>query len=189
MSSLAEVIRNGADERTRRDVLDIARTHLMSDMLREFADVMYDLGLWRFGAEKKPSGDRFVQLTRMFHQLLATDGEYSLLKSLERLAKVHPLNPASEETLKGNAENFYCRTYITELALGIYIPEAEFWRDWIAASGRSDRETKEEFDKAAAVIRDAFYAKPLAAYRTSPEDLADVLEKLETVGSVQNRER
>ena len=188
-SALAEVIRNGADERTRRDVLDIARTHLMSDMLREFADVMYDLGLWRSGAEKKPSGDRFVQLTRMFHQLLATDGEYSLLKSLERLAKVHPLNPASEETLKGNAENFYCRTYITELALGIYIPEAEFWRDWIAASGRSDRETKEEFDKAAAVIRDAFYAKPLAAYRTSPEDLADVLEKLETVGSVQNRER
>lgn len=180
-SALAAIVRNGADERTCRDVLDIARTHLMSDLLREFADTMDALWKWRLGNEAKPDGNRFVQLTGLFHRLLATSPEYSLSDSLEKLAKVHPLNPASEKTLMGNAENFYCRTYITELALGIYLPEAEFLRDWIASADRSARENKAEFEKAAAQIREAFYAKPLAAYQTEPHELSNVLDELETI--------
>ena len=180
-SGLAEIVRNGADERTRRDVLDIARTHLMSDILREFADMMSALFQWRLDGRAKPDGGRFVRLTRMLHRLLATDREYSLLASLEKLAKVHPLNPASEETLKGNAENFYCRTYITELALAVYIPEAEFLADWIARSDRTSREDKKEFEDAAAAIRENFYAKSLRELQTEPGVLSVVLEELEHI--------
>ena len=96
-------------------------------------------------------------------------------------AKVHPLNPVSEETLKGNAENFYCRTYITELALAVYIPEAEFLADWIARSDRTSREDKKEFEDAAAAIRENFYAKSLRELQTEPGVLSVVLEELEHI--------
>ena len=113
--------------------------------------------------------------------MVPADREYSLLASLEKLAKVHPLNPASEETLKGNAENFYCRTYITELALAVYIPEAEFLADWIARSDRTSREDKKEFEDAAAAIRENFYAKSLRELQTEPGVLSVVLEELEHI--------
>lgn len=180
-AALAKIAEQTSDRRTIRDIVDLARTHLMSDMLREFADLMTAVWKWRTDGGSKPSADRFVRLTEGLHRLLATDSDYSLADSLRRLAEVHPLNPASEETLKSNAENSYCRTYITELCLAVYIPEAKFLRDWLKRAKKETREEKKEFLAAAERIRDAFYRHPLSFYQKRAENLPSVLRELDTL--------
>jgi hypothetical protein len=180
-TSLAEIAEQTSDRWTIRDIVDLARTHLMSDILRELADLMTAVWKWRTDDGSKPAADRFVRLTEEMHRLLATDNDYSLGDSLRRLSKTHPLNPASEETLKSNAENSYCRTYITELCLAIYIPEAKFFRDWLKRAKKETREEKKEFLATAERIRDAFYRHPLSFYQRRAENLPSVLRELETV--------
>ena len=70
---------------------------------------------------------------RAFGQVLAAEPEYSLAESLRELRAKHPTNPDFESTLKGNAENSYCRSFIAELFPALYIPELAacrtIWRD------------------------------------------------------------
>ena len=153
----------------------------MSDMVCELGRIMSRLWEWRRDGGAKPDGGRLVRLTEAFAELLESAGEYSLVRSLEDLAKVHPLNPVSEETLKGNAENSYCRTYIAELARAIYIPETEFWRDWLESAGPADRADKEMLLAAEAKIRDAFYAHPLRDFQIAGKPLAPLLRKIEKI--------
>ncbi len=163
-----------------RDLADLARTHLMSDILREFCVVMEALWTWRKEDGEKPSADRLVQQIKIMGDLLFSHDDFSLTKSLARLASVHPLNPDSELTLKGNAEDRYCRSYIAELYPAVYVPEAEFYRDWIRNAERKDRENKEEFLAAARKIRDRFYRIPLARFVPKRKPgLARVLHALE----------
>ncbi|NMA42407.1 MAG: hypothetical protein GX946_03395 [Oligosphaeraceae bacterium] len=180
-AALADITARTSDEMVLRDIIDIARTHLMSDLVCELGSVMGRLWTWRKDNGEKPSADRFVKLTEYLAKLLETSDEYSLCHSLELLAQVHPLNPASEQTLMGNAENSYCRTYIAELARAIYIPEAKFLRDWIASAQKEDRADSQMLLDAEAAIRDKFYAHPLAAHKVQGEPLSCVLNELENI--------
>ena len=80
----------------------------------------------------------------------------------ERLGMVYSTNPDFEYTLKGNAENNYCRTFITELFTEIYIPELdacrEILRDMVKA-GKWDPKAIE--DPRLGMPRDKFYETPL----------------------------
>ena len=81
--------------------------------------------------------------------------------TLDTLRKEGPLNPHAEMTLKGNAENSYCRSYIHELYRAVYIPEAEALRehlDALPAGSYPDAAALEEKEKS---IRDRFYSTSL----------------------------
>ena len=67
------------------------------------------------------------------------------------------VNPAFEETLKGNAENDYCRSFIYELCEACYKKELDLFAKQMQ-TGFYDRENYER-------IRNDFYAEPLEKYR------------------------
>ena len=52
--------------------------------------------------------------------------------ALKLLQKKHETNPNFEKTLKGNGENSYCRSYISELFSGIYLKEMKVYADWVS---------------------------------------------------------
>lgn len=180
-SSLAEIASRTSDEMTRRDIIDIARTHLVSNLVCEMSSLMGRFWEWRKDGAEKPSADRFVKLTEYFAKLLETSDEYSLNNSLELLSKAHPINPASEDTLMGNAENHYCRSYIAELARAIYIPEANALKKWIDSATKEGVLNHQELLDAESAIRDEYYAHPLATYKVPGEPLENVLNELENI--------
>ena len=76
-------------------------------------------------------------------------------------------NPGFEATLKGNAENSYCRSFIYELFDGCYIPEFECYCRWltsrITSGDRSPwRYPEALFSSEKKRIGDRFYNTPLA---------------------------
>ena len=88
------------------------------------------------------------------------------------------LNSHAETTLKGNAENSYCRSYIFELYRGIYEPETACIREHLvhlAAGEYPDKEyLLEQFKK----IQDEFYLKPLSSYRRRNISPVEVIKNL-----------
>ena len=105
-------------------------------------------------------------MTELEYHLVSTHPDYSMYNSLKLLEQKHETNPDFEKTLKANAENSYCRSCITELFPGIYLPQLKFYADWV--SGKLDsgdtspwRRTA-GFDSAIQQIRDEFYNTPLA---------------------------
>ena len=164
-AELADIAENTNDQMLLRDIVDLARTHLMSDTLRVFSELMTAVWKWRLENAEKPSADRFVKFVTAMRDLLATHEDYSMNVSLESLKAIHELNPYSEMTLKGNSENSYCRSYTVELCEAIYIPEAEFYRVWLAKAKRGTRETKKEFLATEMKIRNRFYKMPLSRFR------------------------
>ena len=59
--------------------------------------------------------DWIREALHLLGDIVKSSQEFSLCDSLDRLKEYAPVNPVFEHTLKGNAENSYCRTYITEL--------------------------------------------------------------------------
>lgn len=83
-----------------------------------------------------------------------------LRASLERLKTVAPVNPLFERTLKENANNMYCRSYIAELAADVYLPEQRLLFEALRThSGALDFRALCKAD--AAEISERFFAKPL----------------------------
>ena len=115
---------------------------------------------------------------------------HASLKRLERaqpLNQVAPtLNPHSEQTLKSNAENSYCRSQHYELVRHIYRPELDAFWEWVLGRIESGDKTPwkrpAEFSQRAKQIADQFYATPLADMAPSPPQepaaLAAVLTRL-----------
>jgi len=109
--------------------------------------------------------DRILKAEALYADLLAANDENSLCAALRDLRSKHETNPDFVATLKGNAENSYCRSYITEFFPALYIPELEICRDlWLDALARGDRAPvfPDDIPRFAAV-RDAFYAAPMTA--------------------------
>ena len=86
---------------------------------------------------------------------------------MAELRKRHEVNPVFEHTLKGNAENNYCRSFVYELAKECYEPAlAEYEKLLIQRVQDDDRRVwngltgylKEKM----AVIENAFYEKELS---------------------------
>lgn len=169
-----------------RDLIDLVRTYLTNLISREISLIQLELWNWRTGRRGgEPIGfDKLEYLVRALRDLLALHEDYSLYESLLRLARKRPVNPYSEATLKSNAENFYCRSYIYELFDTVYLPEIEVYRNWINDRIRLDeksrRESKEDFAKVQDKIRDVFYNTPLEKLRpsVSTENLPALLQRL-----------
>jgi len=133
-----------ANELWRRDAIDITRTiinrALKASLLKQNESVSKGL--------MQQLGD-----------LLALSDDFSLHATMKRLecagelGGVAPrINPHTEQTLKGNSENNYCRAHQYELVRYVYQPELdEYWRKNPKARSASKK-----------AIQDRFYDTPLA---------------------------
>lgn len=155
LRTLAQLESN--DEMLRRDVCDIART-----VLGRFIDfgILLSKKLYLNGGDPSASMERTLELNRTLAGLLATHEDYSMWATLCRLRSVTDTNPDFETTLKRNAENGYCRSYIFENAQYLYVPEMEILFDEVkkAKNGSPDREA---ISARAAENRRRYYELPL----------------------------
>ena len=181
---------NDLDDFIRRDIIDLARTTVSRVQSYGFARLALSMEEWRNG--KCEAGTVLALLgsigetVRLEADLLAAHEDYSLYDALKLLEKKHETNPDFEKTLKGNAENTYCRSYISELFSGIYQPEMKVYTEWVTAKinadDRSAWERPAEFDAQEKAIQDKFYETPLK--KLAPDhakafrNLSATLEKL-----------
>ncbi|MBO4526705.1 MAG: hypothetical protein J5743_03690, partial [Victivallales bacterium] len=116
--------------------------------------------------------------------------EFSLYASLQALRAKHETNPKFETTLKGNAENNYCRTQITELVSDIYIPVIDTYTDYFAKRFDSGNHAPfndllQPLKELAQPIVDAFYDKPLVDMQVDTkaafEKLPQTISKMATI--------
>ncbi len=152
-----------------RDAIDLARTvtaRTFSYALYRYIAAQDD---WLQGradaATVNAAGDRCMTLLTTLRDLLALHDDYSLNASMAKLRAVQPVNPCFEQTLKGNAENGYCRTYIYELFDDYYLPQWNLYTQWVGArvaNGDTRTPRKPENPLPMKPIADAFYAKPLS---------------------------
>ena len=184
MSAVPELLRRFAEIRpeketdfVRRDIFDLIRTVAARGLCYAFSLLMLDLKEWRIGADDGSAAERrfglILRLEKSFSDLLAANSEYSLYASLQELKAKERTNPDFENTLKGNAENFYCRSFITELFTGIYIPELELCRTIFAELRQgSKRVLNGTEDPRFGSIKDDFYKTPLR--KIAPDETAAV---------------
>ena len=154
----------------KRDILDLIRTVIARCLCYSFMRLGSAIREWLHKEDDFSKAEKwFDQIRKMeeiFADLLATSDEYSLYASLQDLIskKQHPCNKNFEFTLKGNAENSYCRSYITELFTQIYIPELdivrEIYRDMVKDGKWAQDPLHDPKLKTAA---DKFYETPLAS--------------------------
>ena len=151
----------------KRDILDLIRAVASRCLGYVFAELFLAIREWAHGKDDFSKAEKLFDQVRelevIFADLLGASDEYSLYASLQDLlSKKHACNPDFEYTLKGNAENNYCRTFITELFTEIYIPELdacrEILRDMVKA-GKWDPKAIE--DPRLGMPRDKFYETPL----------------------------
>lgn len=178
----------------RRDALDIARTVASRAYFTALARGACQMESWR---EHKVNPKEIRQLANLSQELLAVMGDvlamsddFSMYASLCRLSNakelggIQPLlNPHSEQTLKGNAENGYCRSHQYELLQYVYRPELSAYWNWVQNRIKSGDYTEwkhpVEFSEKEKIIVDRFYNTPLqkmapTATRNS-KNLSDIL--------------
>jgi len=161
----------------RRDALDMARTVANRALFVALAGGARQMEAWR---DRRTEPARIRHLAQLSQDLLATLGsllalsdDFSMRASYARLARAKPLggvqpviNPHAELTLKGNAENDYCRSHHYELVEQVYRPEMAAYWTWVdgrlAAREHKPWRRPAEFTAAAKSIADRFYETPLA---------------------------
>jgi alpha-N-acetylglucosaminidase (NAGLU)-like protein len=160
-----------------RDAIDMARTISSSALLAsmDYGAILMDA--WR---HKKSSPSEIKQFARLSQDLLASmsdilslSDDFSMYASLNKLSNakelggVDPLiNPHSEQTLKANAENGYCRSHHYELVEYVYRSELNAYWNWvlkrIKSGDRSEWNRPPEFREQEKIIADRFYDTPLS---------------------------
>jgi len=188
LRDLAAMRLDRAHEFVRRDVFDLLRTVGSRTLGYVFSRLMLAL----HDGDDAAAEERFAEVLeaeRSFTRILAANPESSLFLSLRDLESKHRTNPKFEYTLKGNAENSYCRSFIPELFTGVYIPELEACRDIWRAARKSGGEAQFTGSPQVAAAVDNFYATPLEkfspdcakAFRRLSRSLleyADILERI-----------
>ncbi|MFA6931190.1 MAG: alpha-N-acetylglucosaminidase TIM-barrel domain-containing protein [Lentisphaeria bacterium] len=174
-----------------RDVLDLARTCAARTLHYGLLKMLFAFERWR--NHKGPAKDVLDLLNlaetmlTLFGQLLAAHPDYSMYQSLLLLQKHPECNPDFEKTLKGNAENGYCRSYITELVNEIYRPELALAAGIIRKRIELDNHEQlliptDELTVDLKQIADKFYEKPLqkmaAENNKAFQNLPNTLQKL-----------
>ncbi|MDX9867073.1 MAG: alpha-N-acetylglucosaminidase TIM-barrel domain-containing protein [Kiritimatiellia bacterium] len=186
---LGELPFGTGDGRVDRDAIDLARTvagRLFTVALCRYIIVQSD---WKQGKAEAgavtAAGERCTALLTTLRDVLALHDDYSMNASMAKLRAVHPVNPCFEQTLKGNAENGYCRTYIYELFDDYYLPQLALYTQWVGervAGGDRNPPMKPAKALPMQAVVDRFYAKPLAdmAPRAdrSPEAFRAVIARL-----------
>jgi hypothetical protein len=143
-----------------------------------------------------PLAEHNKQLLDALCDLLELSPDYSMAASLKRLETADPLggidphvNSHTELTLKGNAENSYCRSHHYELARHVYTKETAVFWDYvlgrIESGDRAEWEMPSDFSQKARVIEDAFYATPLSEMAPNSESgstaMVSALNQLQTL--------
>jgi hypothetical protein len=161
----------------RRDTLDIARTTASRALLAGMLAASVEMESWRAGKVDAERVRRLGGLTRRLLDCLADitglADEFSLYASLRRLERAEPIrglrpriNPHSEQTLKSNSENDYCRSHHYELIRHLYAAELGSYWQWVfnklKSGDRSAWSRPPEFEQLSAQHRDTFYSTPLA---------------------------
>ncbi len=167
-------------EFVRRDVIDLIRTVAARGLCCAFSRLILAIFEWRHGRDNSDEVEHWFGLVREEETavagILAADREYSLYASLLDLQKKRKTNPRFENTLKGNAENSYCRSFIAELFTEIYIPELELGRTLFREAVKAGKRTMDgRADPRLAAIKDRFYGTPL---KKMAPDSAAAMKKL-----------
>ena len=150
----------------KRDLADLLRSALMCLITRELCGEVMKL------CQRIPQKADFTVLCgliKIMAELLATLPEFSMNETLKKLSTAGKLNSHAEMTLKGNAENSYCRSYIAELYQAVYVPEAEFAAEYFANLPAGELPDAELLKAQAQKIRDRFYAVPLTERQNTPK--------------------
>lgn len=181
-------------EFVRRDSLDLIRCVADRAFEYAFTGLMTAIQKWHDGDGEAAAADRLflrlAELERTFTDILSSSEEFSLYASLGDLKAKHRTNPNFEYTLKGNAENNYCRSFITELFKGVYLPELEACRLCFDNAVKNGiREWKFAADPGVKKVRDEFYETPLkdlapdfaAAAKRLPANLKKFADRFEAL--------
>lgn len=109
-----------------RDAFDISRTvlgrYINFGIMK--AGILFQQ---KYAEDIQKIAAQTVSLLSLLAELLALHEDYSMYWSLLRLQSVTQTNPNFEATLKNNADNWYCRSYIFEFTKYLYAPEAEIF--------------------------------------------------------------
>ena len=182
LRSFAEIKLGKESEFVRRDIFDLIRCCGSRGLCFAFCRLVVAIHRWKDGQDNQAEvEERFADLRKaeeLFAAVLGAWDEFSLYASLKDLQAKHRTNPKFEYTLKGNAENHYCRSFITELFTQIYIPELdvcrEIWREVDRSGGKRTLDNRGT-DPRLAAVKDKFYATPL---KDIAPDAASAMKKL-----------
>ncbi len=195
------VSEHGRDPFIYRDCIDMARSVLSRIQTLSFAKLAIAMEAWRNGENTEQSIAltlaHLENIIELETHLLDAHEDFSIYHSLQLLKKAAPVSPEFEYTLKGNAENYYCRTYSSELFRGVYLPEFRLMRkrilDKIRQNDRSQWKNEATSDEEKEVT-ESFYITPLmnltadrekakAALPGTLKQLANEVKKLQAVGT------
>ena len=152
-----------------RDAIDLART--VSGRLFAVEAYRYKIvqDEWKKGrasaSDVKKAGESALRMLKSVRDILTLHDDYSLNASMKQMEAVYsPLNPTFAQTLKSDAENEYCRTYILELFDYVFIPEFESYLGYFnkRVKTKTILDEQHRFDACLNDVADAFYEKPLA---------------------------
>jgi len=161
----------------RRDALDMARTIVSRAYFYSLARGVCLMEDWR---QQKADPVKIRQLAKLSKELLAVmsdvlamSDDFSMYASLCQLSDAKELNgiepminPHTEQTLKANAENGYCRSHQYELLQYVYRPELTTYWNWVIkrlkSGDRTEWKQPVEFGEQEKIIVDRFYDTPLA---------------------------
>jgi len=177
-----------------RDLIDLARVSAARLHLAVLTRMTLMCEAWRDGAENQETITALLELSEraltLLSSIVGTHEDFSLRHSLDELEKNPLCNPEFEPTLKGNAENNYCRSWhIYELDSSLLLPEFRVFASWIkaklAAVDRSPWRKPVAFEAEYIRIADAFYAVPLRKLAPDRERLRSELpQNLETLAEL-----
>ena len=196
LKMLARLDYGKMDDFTRRDVIDIARSCAGRCLHYGLYHMSCAFDKWRKDEEKPETVKKILAFIDTSYgilaDILAAHEDYSMNDTLKEMQTKHECNPNFEYTLKGNAENGYCRSYIYELVRSVYIPEFRIVAAALLdAMKKNDRgpikgSDKKYQDKANKIV-DKFYATPLAknkpdhvkAFKALPSTLKTLADEVE----------
>ena len=174
------------NEFIRRDIVDIARITLSRVLHALFLKLSLKLEQWRSfkcsNEEIEQQIDLCGDCLEILGQVLFQHEDFSLYDSLVRLEASAPINPHSEQTLKGNTENGYCRSFYAEFFPLIYLPEFNLYRNWIKgklySNDRSEWILGDKLKEDQEQIRDNFYELPLKKVSSPKKSLKQLQSTL-----------
>ena len=176
-------------EFVRRDIFDLIRTIASRCLCYLSAQLILAIRAWKNGADNVEQVKSYFALLReaevLFAKILGANEEYSLYASLLDLQSKQQTNPDFEFTLKGNSENNYCRSFITELFTEIYIPELDAARgifmDMVKDGKWNDKAME---DARFGRVKDKFYDTPLVSIAPdSAKETADFVRNMKKLAA------
>ncbi len=182
----------------RRDALDMARTIASRALYASLSRGVCLMEEWRQEKASRADIRKYAKLSQEFlaslSDILAMSDDFSMYASLRLLSNAKELNgipplvnPHSEQTLKGNSENDYCRSQQYELVQHVYRAELAAYWNWalkrIKSGDRTAWKRPVEFGEQEKDIENRFYETPLAqmapTISRNAESMSDILTRLE----------